>query len=470
MTTAIGLRFPLGRYHATRWGRAVNEAVVDWPPSPWRLLRAFYATWRWRAPAWDERTIVEALQALSAPPSYLVPRYSFGHSRHWMPDATTGKDKALDAFVVVDPDAELTVRWPAELPEPAAGVIGELCRLLPHLGRAESLCSARLLSPADTPSDGGWIQPGALQSGHTSSPLLAPTDPLDIDALLTTTSEVRKAGRTVPPGSRWVSYPVPAADQRPPTTRSASRSRRKPPQGVRLALAAPVLPSVQQAVVYGHVLRAAALSHRRQQSETLSGRQAAGGPDDWRTAGHVHAHYLVYDSDDDRLLDTAVVWAPEGLCDDDLAAILSIDHLHSGAVRGFRPVRTAPEAIGPVERVAPELCSPSGATVWRSATPFAPYRHPKERRPLVPFLQGEIVRELAAREQTRNLGEPEVSLLGGAWLSFRRARPPGREDERRAFGLCLTFANPVQGPLVLGDLSHFGLGLFRPDSTNHVGY
>jgi CRISPR-associated protein Csb2 len=36
----LRLRFPGGRYHATPWGHHVNEGQVEWPPSPWRLLRA----------------------------------------------------------------------------------------------------------------------------------------------------------------------------------------------------------------------------------------------------------------------------------------------------------------------------------------------------------------------------------------------------------------------------------------------
>ncbi len=39
MPVIIKLTFPAGRYHATPWGRHVNEGVAEWPPSPWRLLR-----------------------------------------------------------------------------------------------------------------------------------------------------------------------------------------------------------------------------------------------------------------------------------------------------------------------------------------------------------------------------------------------------------------------------------------------
>ena len=29
----IGIKFPAGRYHATPWGRNVNEGVVEWAVS-----------------------------------------------------------------------------------------------------------------------------------------------------------------------------------------------------------------------------------------------------------------------------------------------------------------------------------------------------------------------------------------------------------------------------------------------------
>ena len=50
MPVIIKLKFPAGRYHATPWGRHVNEGVPEWPPSPWRLLRALVAVWKRTCP------------------------------------------------------------------------------------------------------------------------------------------------------------------------------------------------------------------------------------------------------------------------------------------------------------------------------------------------------------------------------------------------------------------------------------
>ena len=54
MPVALHLRFPAGRYHATGWGHHVNEAALDWPPAPFRLLRALYAQ-AFRLPERPER-------------------------------------------------------------------------------------------------------------------------------------------------------------------------------------------------------------------------------------------------------------------------------------------------------------------------------------------------------------------------------------------------------------------------------
>src|SRR2546423_9826210 len=46
MALIIEQRFPSGRFHATRWNQvSFCDAYGEWPPSPWRLLRALAARW-----------------------------------------------------------------------------------------------------------------------------------------------------------------------------------------------------------------------------------------------------------------------------------------------------------------------------------------------------------------------------------------------------------------------------------------
>ena len=114
---ALSFRFPAGRFHATPWGRHVNEGAPEWPPSPWRILRALVATWKRKLnddPSCDYGCMERLLQKLAHPPVFILPPASTGHSRHFMPLKKGLDDRTLvfDAFVAVDKKRELIVMWP----------------------------------------------------------------------------------------------------------------------------------------------------------------------------------------------------------------------------------------------------------------------------------------------------------------------------------------------------------------------
>src|SRR6185437_584493 len=146
MTTFL-FRFPGGQYHATPWGRHVNEAAVAWPPEPVRILRALVATW-WRKldhqayPKADLDALIE--QLASAPPEYRLPAAVHTHLRAFMP-APAAKKLIFDAFFRLGAEAELVVCWPGVTLSPAAARIATaLLENLGYLGRAESWVEARL--------------------------------------------------------------------------------------------------------------------------------------------------------------------------------------------------------------------------------------------------------------------------------------------------------------------------------------
>src|SRR5579875_3886216 len=106
MPVIIKLTFPAGRYHATPWGRHVNEGVPEWPPSPWRLLRALVAVWRRTCPEdFSEAQVRRILGTLVEPPHFRLPPYRVAHTRHYMPWEKKGPaDRTLvfDTFVAVE--------------------------------------------------------------------------------------------------------------------------------------------------------------------------------------------------------------------------------------------------------------------------------------------------------------------------------------------------------------------------------
>ena len=144
---AIRLRFLTGRFHATPWGHHVNEGVVEWPPSPWRLLRALVATfYRTRPAGVTEAQLRRVLTALALPPAFYLPPATTAHTRHY--DVANQSVKFFDTFVVINPADAVVWMWPeAELVAMDRGVLAALLTSLGTFGRAESWCEADLLEP-----------------------------------------------------------------------------------------------------------------------------------------------------------------------------------------------------------------------------------------------------------------------------------------------------------------------------------
>lgn len=148
-------RFPGGRYHATPWGHHVNEGLVEWPPSPWRLLRALLATgytalgWPGDGPPPEGRSLIEKLAGVL--PSYGLPRAAGAHTRHYMPTGflKNGRENTtlvFDTWAQVD-DGVLAVHWAVDLDGAELELLGKLAERLGYLGRSESWVVARLAHP-----------------------------------------------------------------------------------------------------------------------------------------------------------------------------------------------------------------------------------------------------------------------------------------------------------------------------------
>lgn len=480
MPTTLAIRFPLGRYHANPWNRAVNEGASEWPPSPWRLLRALIATWHTRWPDLPAATIDDILTALADPPSYRTPPVRNGHTRHYLPDLDHRKgetghtDLTLDSFLSIGREEELLIRWPADLDSEQQETLAKLSELMPYLGRAESVCEARLLDTSPTLDD-SWWQPGA--DGPRRARLLAPMPPLSREVLEASTAEIRKRRRTMPPGTRWITYG--AAQEASRQRRPAKPTNRaiQPVDAVRFAVTGPV------PLRGTHGVLLADEAHRQIGAALIK----AGIPDEQRktilgsngaATDHRHAHWVPLPEGWRRgePVRHLIVWVPQGLQPEELAAVVTMRHASgrrgggrdSGGydVRGLPEVKLFFQAAGQLDQVAPELCRP--ARRWRSLTPYLPVRH-RKREALDDYLAADIATEL----RYRHLPAATVcrvessSRMPDRWASeFRRYRTTERiARSRPGLGLRLEFLEPVSGPLLLGQLSHFGYGIFAPETA-----
>lgn len=161
----IAIEFPARRYHATPWDAHVNEGRIEWPPSPWRLLRALlavgYNKLGWSAgPDDDSKSALTKLSSVM--PTYSVPVGTDAHTRHYMPtrDKTS---KVFDAFIrFSQTNARLLIHFDVELNDDERKALAKMVEGLSYLGRAESWAEASLLPTADflePPSSSEYCQP-----------------------------------------------------------------------------------------------------------------------------------------------------------------------------------------------------------------------------------------------------------------------------------------------------------------------
>lgn len=497
---AIRMCFLAGRFHATPWGHHVNEGVVEFPPSSWRLLRAltacFYRTLATRAhdePAAFERlkTIVAALA--SDAPHFKLPNAAVAHTRHY--DQANGGIKFFDTFVAVNPDAEILWFWrDAELNEAEREMLAELLMNLGTFGRAESWCEAELLSDAEAAKiDANELKGLPIVSGEDlrdkeTIRLLTPKK-VGIDDLIKSlrldTGEMRSKQKQLEPDqAQWTTYTRPANILT--ARRAAKRELPEPkmPTVARFALSASVMPLVTGTLPFAESARSEVLKERRKLkgfSEVLTGKTREKTP----LENHLHAHYLPTDEDGDGRIDHLTVFARRGFEPADVAAL--------GGLRtvDWRESRNGVELIliglGEAANFAAGNAAVSlfaDSVKFRSVTPFSlPFfatrgagKPPREKdKPA-----GQLRRELRSRglpepvsikttkgffETASPIADVESEPPRFRWLEFAHRRFNGTSGNGLA-GFEIEFdnqdADKISVPLALGFGCHFGLGLFLP--------
>jgi CRISPR-associated protein Csb2 len=483
----IGLqvRFLTGRFHGNRWQNAHNEGVTEWPPSPWRLLRALVSA------AFDldveaqARPLIERLGA--APPSYQLPAARQAHTRHYMPDvddAKHKKTKVFDTFVVVDGGTFLrapqTVKawWPQlSLSAEENALLQRLARRVAYVGRAESWAEVDVVSEDCVGNFDCWPSETKAAPSTTLMALEPPETfrswvraqtsrdaPCSTWEVLTFDGErFRKQGWSKVPGTQLVRYVFssPPFEARSVIAGTLSQSTKARPTVARFAIRSAVLPRLQDAIIVAERMRQGLMS----QSKKISGNARpvfSGHFGDGRVRRHDHAFILPSpDFNDEARVDTITVAAKMGFDVEDLRALQQTrrlfgrdDHFLDLVLLG---VGDAADFGGATRPHSPLLHE---STTWESMTPFVPTRHPKKVRGRdVDDIQSQVCRGCV------QLGLPEpvsVESLDGEWHKFRRRRRDGRgrRGPDRSYGVRLVFSETVRGPIVLGYGAHFGLGLF----------
>lgn len=488
----IELRFHAGRYHATPWGKNVVEGVPEWPPSPYRLLRALYDTWKRKCGTLPETRVEHLLGALSTrPPIYLLPPANAGHVRSYMSSNEMDrlrKQRIFDAFVVLDPDSRVLLGWPGvTLTSGEVADLDALLQPLNYVGRSESWVLARV---SVEPLTGGWncwpmgdTPAGAFEGRQEDVDVACPIPPSIfqsprahgkgtkkgasaaavrwLDALAWSTDQVHEARMNVPPAMRLVPYRRPSPPYSVHHTHRASPGSAHQVYGAEFALSSRVLPSVLATIEVAERTRRKLMGiHRRLAGspERVSHLFSGKGPEGKPAIGHRHAFFLPLDRDGDGLLDHMMV-----LCGEPLNRLeqLALDQLQSLWQPDGKPDITVTRLRfgGRQELMAESLR-------FVSATPFIPPRHHRRGRgEFHEWLVSEVRREATDRGmpepvEVEKLPRLRTSRREVHWLEFRRNRKG--DNARLGYGFMLEFDQPVRGPFSLGYGSHFGLGIFVP--------
>lgn len=399
----IQISFLTGRYHATPWGRNVNEGVPEWPPSPYRLVRGIYDVWKRKRSGWPVSRVEPLLSALASnPPLFSLPQASTSHTRAFLSENSrdiTGRQLIFDAFVLMKKGASALLGWPnINLNTTQNADLKELLSLFNYLGRSESWVSMRVLdetgdvnwncTPADiqNSAEGKSVNVACVVSSEEYS--MRPyalrrssrnkgNKTIDwMDAIAWSTSEMLNIRQSNPPALFYQTYTLPAHcfEIKPFTQKALSRPNIN---GVLYAMESKILPSVTSTIEISDRFRRKLMGiHKnmagdpRKLSEKFSGKNAHGNPSE----GHKHIYILPQDLDRDGLLDHLLVVCKEFLTLDEQLALDRLDSIWQS--NGKPDIQLIPVQWGKIG----DLKGTEPSAYFISATPFLPPRHYRRDR------------------------------------------------------------------------------------------
>lgn len=504
MRLILHQEFPLGRFHATPWrANPFDDPHGEWPPSPWRLVRAVVARWyQWAREAESDLAFDELDRLVAA---LCASTYGFHlpvHARRgsplrqylpgefgWNPKAkkksgvrSYGTSLAQDNYWCVAPDEP--VWWFLESDQwtdPLVTVLDRCLERVTYLGRAETLTLIRRAS--DTAPEPNCVL--SKQRGPGSVPLLAPLADATRADVERVTDDPNAVKRPVPPGACTMYAVRPA--------RPSAHERRGPPpvrrdcRLLQFAVGWNVAPKTRTIVrltarFRGAVLRELLRIKTGDSKATWSGVESSvrdavadmiGKDEDGKPLkGHRHTEFLAWC--DDGVPTRLLVWRSTRPFDEhEQEAILQ------AASRDVSWAAAGPDSdawkarLVPMDRAVPPPAGFDGvsACCWESVTPYVLPRH---------HLRGGKVRdnESLVAQIRRELGQRgfddvervEVEPLGEAdWVAVHVTRRQASQrsflGDRRGQLISLRFPAPVAGPIRLGHSSSFGLGLFRPTDS-----
>jgi len=466
----IEIEFTAGRYHATPWGRNVNEGEVEWPPSPYRLARAAIDVWKRKIPDLGREKVIPVLQALSGAPKIKLPPATSSHTRSFLNSNDYDpfkKQKIFDSFVVLGKKEKTVMGFDTDLEPESKKILYELLSMIPYLGRSESWVRATLVDDKDiqwncvpiedsTGKPKGEIIPTACTIPWVHYKPI--NDKSWYEALCMNSSEYLRDGWSNPPALIWVDY-VRQHNALEGSSSGAPKLSSSCFCCAKYALESTVLPRVNKTLAFSERIRRKMMGiHKRilgGDSREIS-RVFCGKDEDGNfLTGHSHAFYLPLDEDGDGRIDHLIVASPEPFTPSELKAIDILSSIWQ------------PKGLPDINLILISLTRTrafKSSRRWVSATPFVTSRHyRKGRGDYSEWIKSEIRRECSFHDLPEPLSitmvpETLLSKMPIKWMQFDRNRK--NDKPLTGHGCIMEFERPVAGPFAIGTYCHFGLGLF----------
>jgi CRISPR-associated protein Csb2 len=482
----IGIEFITGRYHANPWGRNVNESEIEWPPSPYRIIRALYDVCKRKMPELDEPVISGMIERLSSElPVFELPdakTFTYGVYLSENSKDSSKKQLVFDSFVSVSPKCLVKVRWESlAMDETDKEYLREILKRVGYLGRSESLVRMTLLDqttfsensyPADRNSIGHEdmetvtvavpVSKKDYESRGRTDWINALMDNITInDGKRHSSRASRGRGFTNPPALKFSKYKR-RKDCFNPDRKINQADFRSDINAILFALDSTVLPMLEDTVlisdrihrklvgIYSKKYGASSISER------FTGKDKDGNP----LKGHRHIYIIPLDIDNDQRLDHILIKMKESFTLEELGVL---SHLNSLWQAGGKPdIKILPVEMGNTG----QLSGFQNSRLFRSETPFIPPRHYRRGRgDHTEWLAGELKREATNHGLPEPVNVKVMDMLKKRgrsirWLDFKRSRK--YVPESSGYGFEIEFSEPVKGVFTLGYGSHYGLGLFVP--------
>lgn len=462
----ISVEFHSGRFHATPWGRHPREGEAEWPPSPWRLMRALVSAYYRDSSDTPVSEVLVLLRHLSHDPEYRLPFAAASHTRQYHPQANS-KQLMFDAFV--DVREPLFIRWPnVTLSEKETELLSRLLSLVGYFGRAESWAELKVSETcSNEPSN---CYSSDAQGGDPVRVLSAAND-VTWEQLCCRTGELQKAGWSAPPGSRWVTYyrACNCFSGRPYRQGSSSNSNIL---AARYVYSTGLRPRRALTLYAAETIRTHLLSFQKDMSNVawhnLSGKVADDQKpqDQWKkSTGQRHLYVLPLRSANPKhLLGDVLLFRREGLSLEE-QNFLAMLPARQEYLKAIHPL-TFVEFLGEAELGRAKNYRASRR--WRSVTPYLHTRHFKNG-PRTPQVVEQIRKELEYFGLTGLAETANIDILEGKkeldGIPLQEYKTQRRQRPRPNSGIYLVeleFTEAIRGPIALGYGSHFGLGQFEP--------